>query len=230
VARVLLATAADPADPVRVAVLAAVIAWVGAVPMFVVTKYAATVAHEGGHALLGRLMLQKVKSVRLERGGGAATSFGGKLPWVVDIPVTMMGHLGPSAFGLGAAWLAVRGHTAAIFWTSLAFLLLMLFVVRGPVGWLVVPTLVVLAFLAAVYTEPPTQELLAHVWAWFLLISAVESSLVVMRGAAYATKGSDHDVLRGLTLLPPAVWGFLLLVGSLAALAYGGAMLLRVDT
>ncbi|MGN9906626.1 M50 family metallopeptidase [Phytohabitans sp. LJ34] len=223
-----LAAAVTDADPARVVVLAAVIAWVGAVPMFVVTKYAATVAHEGGHALLGRLLAQKVVSIRLERGGNAATSFGGKLPWAIDVPVTMMGHLGPSVFGLGAAWLAVRGYTAAVFWASLAFLVLMLFVVRGPVGWLVVPALVVLAFLAAVYTEPPTQALLAHVWAWFLLIAAVEQSLVVMRGGAYATKGSDHDELRRLTLLPPVLWGLLLLTGSVAALAYGGAMLLRL--
>jgi hypothetical protein len=227
---VLLATAADPADPVRVAVLAAVIAWVGAVPMFVVTKYAATVAHEGGHALVGRLLAQKVSSIRLERGGGAATSFGSeKLPWVVDLPVTMMGHLGPSAFGLGAAWLAVRGYTAAVFWTSLAFLALMLFVVRGPIGWLVVPVLVALLFVVAVYAEPATQTLLAHVWAWFLLIAAVEQSLMVMRGAAYHKKGSDHDVLRGLTLLPAPLWGALLLCGTVAALGYGGAMLLRLD-
>lgn len=227
-APVQLATAVTEADPVRVAVLAAVIAWVGAVPMFMVTKYAATVAHEGGHALLGRLMAQKVVSIRLERSGNAATNFGGKLPWLVDIPVTMMGHLGPSAFGLGAAWLAVHGHSAAVFWASLGFLALMLFVVRGPVGWLVVPALLVLAFLVALYAEPPTQALLAHVWAWFLLIAAVEQSLMVMRGGAYAAKGSDHDELRRLTLLPPALWGVLLLAGSVAALAYGGRMLLRV--
>lgn len=123
---------------------------------------------------------------------------------------------------------AARGYTAAVFWASLAFLVLMLLVVRGPIGWLVVPTLVVLAFLAAVYAEPPTQALLAHVWAWFLLIAAVEQSLVVMRGGAYAKKGSDHDELRRLTLLPPVLWGLLLLTGSVAALAYGGAMLLRL--
>jgi hypothetical protein len=229
VAPVPLAAAATAADPARVAVLAAVIAWVGAVPMFMVTKFAATVAHEGGHALVGRLFAQKVVSIRLERSGDAATTFGGKLPWLVDVPVTMMGHLGPSAFGLGAAWLAVRGYSAAVFWASLGFLVVMLFVVRGPVGWLVVPSLVVLVFLVALYTEPPTQALLAHVWAWFLLIAAVEQSLLVMRGGVYAKKGSDHDELRRLTLLPPAVWGVLLLAGSVAALAYGGRMLLRLE-
>jgi len=182
-----LAATVTDADPVRVAVLAAVIAWVGAVPMYVVTNLAATVAHEGGHALLGRLLGQKVTSIRLQRNGAGATYFGGDLPWAVSIPVIMMGHLGPSAFGLGAAWLAVRGYTVAVFWASLAFLLLMLFVVRGPVGWLVVPVLIVLLFLVAVYAEADTQVLLAYVWAWFLLIAAVEDSLVVMRNAVYAT-------------------------------------------
>jgi len=65
-------------------------------------------------------------------------------------------------------------------------------------------------------------------WVWFLLIAPVERMLVFLDRRHYALDGSDAAVLRGLTLVPAALWGALFLVGTVAALAYGAGLLLHV--
>src|SRR5213595_2294358 len=106
----------------RLALTAAFLAWLLAVPLYVVTQFVATVAHEGGHALV-------------------ATD-AGEPPWLFAIFIGMAGYLGPSTFGLLAVALLIRGLNDAVLWASIGFLLLMLVVVRGPFGWFIVPALI----------------------------------------------------------------------------------------
>ena len=85
-------------------------------------------------------------------------------------------------------------------------------------------------YVLAMNVHPPVQVLLTYVWVWFLLIVPVEEMLVFMRDAIWADPDADTAKLRKFTLLPSALWGLLLLAGTLAALVYGGAMLLRLPT
>src|SRR4051794_34396111 len=101
--------------------------------MYFVTKVVATVAHEGGHALIGMVLFQRVGKVRLRPDGSGETGFG-HIPWLFDLFVTLAGYLGPSMFGLLAVPLLLHAGAPAVLWTSLAFLLLMLLVVRGWFG------------------------------------------------------------------------------------------------
>src|ERR1700712_2895612 len=86
-----------------------VVAFVAAVPLWRFTKHTITVAHEGGHAMFGVLLGQKVKGVRVTAGGGV-TKLPPKMPWLADLIITLAGYLGPSALGLGGAFLLLRGQ------------------------------------------------------------------------------------------------------------------------
>jgi hypothetical protein len=65
-------------------------------------------------------------------------------------------------------------------------------------------------------------------WVWFLLIGAVQRMLHFVLDRQYDSGSNDSAVLAGLTLVPSAIWAFVFLVGTIGALVYGGAMLLRM--
>ncbi|XVV14405.1 M50 family metallopeptidase [Actinoplanes sp. CA-131856] len=206
---------------------AALLAWVLAVPLWYVSKFVVVIAHEAGHALLAVLLFRAVKAIRFERTGAGSTEPKEALPWLVDIFVTMAGYLGPSMFGLAGTWMLLHGHIDGVLWASLAFLLLMLIAVRGIVGWLIVPGLIVLVWMMATKADGPVQELYAHMWVWLLLIGAVQRMLVFMTWRDYTIEGGDADVLRRRTLVPREIWAVVFLAATVVALVWGGGLLLR---
>ena len=186
----------------------------------------ATVAHEGGHALVATVLFQKVRSIRLYRNAGGGTD-AGEPPWLFAIFIGMAGYLGPSTFGLLAVALLIRGLNDAVLWASIGFLLLMLVVVRGPFGWFIVPALIAAIFWVATKVPQPNRLLLTHVWVWLLLIVPVEDMLVYLRQRLYRRPTADTARMQRLTLLPSALWAVILLGGTVAALVYGGDLLLH---
>ena len=218
---------AAAAEPSSLTWTAAVLAWVLAVPLFLITRFVTVVAHEGGHAIVSVALLRGVHAIRFDRNGGGVTVHD-RAMWPFGILSSAAGYLGPSLFGLLAAWLLIRGETAAVLWGSIAFLAVMLLAVRGILGLLLVPALAVVLYQVATRAEPPAQELFAHVWTWFLLISAVQRMLLFMSAATYDNPRSDAAALSRQTLLPSALWGLVLLAATTAALVWGGAMLLRL--
>jgi hypothetical protein len=210
----------------NIAWTAALLSWLLAVPLWFVTKFVLVIAHEGGHALLTVLFFRSVRSIRFERDGGGVTD-PGPLPWLFDIFVTMAGYLGPSMFGMAGAWMLIHGHTEAVLWASLAFLGIMLFAVRGFFGWLLVPSLIVLIWMIATKADGPVQTLYTNMWVWFLLIGAVQRMILFVLTRNYTATGNDTAVMQRLTIIPSEIWSLLFLAGTIAALVYGGGMLLR---
>jgi hypothetical protein len=215
-------------DPAHITWVAAFLSWVLAVPLYFISKFITVVAHEGGHAAIGTLLFQRVHAVVFDRHGGGGTEFESPPSWPFSIVVAAAGYLGPSMFGLLAAELLVRGMTTVILWGSLGFLLVMLLVVRGLVGWLLVPSLIALIGYVLVDVGAARQMLFVHMWVWFLLIAPVERMLVYLRDSTYLHPQSDTSVLRRATLLPSALWAILLLAGTGAALAFGASLILHL--
>jgi len=208
---------------------AALIAWVLAVPMFFAGRYLTVIAHEGGHALLAVAVFRLVKSITIKTNAS-----GGTVPdkdvWPFYILVGAFGYLGPSLFGLLAAWLLLHDPAETVLWGSIAFLAVMLLATRGFFGPLLIICLMVVLYQIVTKAEPAMVALVAHVWTWFLLISGVQRMLIFMRNGSYNDKGNDTERLAQGTLLPRYLWGVILLVGSIAALVYGGGMLLRLTS
>ena len=73
----------------------------------------------------------------------------------------------------------------------------------------------------------PNRLLLTHVWVWLLLIVPVEDMLVYLRQRLYRRPTADTARMQRLTLLPSALWAVILLGGTVAALVYGGDLLLH---
>ncbi len=214
--------------PARMVWTAALLSWIAAVPLWWVTKFVLVIAHEGGHALLAKVLFQKLKEISFDRQGGGLTAPADKVPWLFNIFFFLGGYLGPSMFGLLGAWLLVHGRTVEVLWASVAFLVVMLFAVRGFLGWLLVPGLIALIWLIATRVDPPLQTLYTHMWVWFLLIGAVQRMLLLVWRQDYLNPQNDMSVMQRLTLMPREVWSFLCLLATTAALVYGGAMLLRI--
>jgi hypothetical protein len=124
--------------------------------------------------------------------------------------------------------LLLHDPPATVLWGSIAFLAVMLLATRGFLGPLLIICLMVALYQIVTRAEPPVVELVAHVWTWFLLISGVQRMLLFMSRADYNADGNDAKQLQKATLLPAYLWGGILLLGTIAALAYGGAMLLRL--
>jgi hypothetical protein len=136
-----------------------------------------------------------------------------------DVAVGVVGYLGPTGFGLGAAKLIQVGHSAAVLWLTLLLLVLLLIVLRQAFSF--VPVLITggLIYLIARYGSVEAGAVMAYAVAWFLLLSGVR---VVFD---HGVNAGDAGNLAKLTHLRPGFWVVVWLGGSLAGLIVGGALL-----
>lgn len=185
-----------------------------------IARHLTVIAHEVAHATLGSAFGRKINGFEFRSnasgqtnmsGGGALGNFG----------VTLIGYLGPSAFGVGAAALIRAGYIVAVLWIGLAGTLVVLVGMRRRnFGLVTVAAAFVLLAADAGFTSAAVQVVSAYALTWFLLVSGVRT--IVARGADAADAGR----LRGMTKIPTGFWSVLWLAGSVAALVYGAALLL----
>ena len=196
-----------------------VLAIVAVEATWTVVRHIGTMAHEGAHAIMSGLSGRGVEYIKMNpnSNGETRTARGGGMSSTLAIGV--VGYVGPSVFGLGAAKLIQSGHILSMFWVVLVLLAVLLLAVRWSFGLVTVPLAGALAFFIARFTPTQTQVIAAYVFAWLLLLSGVRTVLEHGLGAA------DAGILRSATGIPKLLWSLLWLAGSLWALAVGGEML-----
>jgi hypothetical protein len=177
-------------------------------------------AHEGLHALVGAVLGFELVEVVLDRKTNGQTKikaggFGLRL-----LLFFLVGYLGPSAFGLGGAWMIANGHVIAVLWVAIFLLVLLFLLVSKSFGLFTVPFAVLLLFLLVRWGHQGVEEFIAYLLTWFLLLSGVGTSLRHGAGA------DDAKELRKRTFLPRHLWALIWIAGSLAALALGGKLLI----
>ena len=129
-----------------------------------------------------------------------------------------VGYIGPSAAGLVAAWLISIGRIVVVLWLGRP--------ARGHAA--AGPQLLrrnrdsrlrraALPRLALHHGR--RQTAVAYGVTWFLLLSGPK------RGLERGSEPKDATILAGRTILWAAAWSFLWLVGTIAALVAGGAIL-----
>ncbi len=187
--------------------------------IWVLLQHANTIAHEGAHAIAVSAMGRTVRSVQLQANGDGLTAWNSS-GGAGNVVILFVGYLGPSVFGLGAAKLIEIGHSVAVLWLTLLLLVLLLFVLRNWFAF--VPVLLIggLIYLVARYGSVGANAVLAYVVAWFLLISGVREVLHHGSGAF------DAGRLLEITHIWRWAWSGLWLIGSVFALAIGGALLI----
>jgi Peptidase M50B-like len=195
------------------------LAAVGVQEIWLLARHVNTIAHEGAHAIAGSAVGRRIVGVKLQRNATGATAVsGGKVPGSVTTSVA--GYLGPSAFGLGAAKLIEVRHSVAVLWLTLLLLLCLLVVLRSVFSFVPVLITGALLYLVARYASEGVDTVTAYGVAWFLLLSGVR--VVIEHGASAA----DARSLARLTHIRPAFWVWVWLLGTIAALALGGSLLL----
>jgi Peptidase M50B-like len=177
-----------------------------------------TVAHEGAHALMGASLGHRILAVTIARDRSGLTAslspggFGGFLARVV-------GYLGPSGFGLGAAKLISVGHVLAALWVGLALLALLLLTMRNLYGVLIVAICAGGLLLLLLAAPVGAQIVVAYGVTWLLLLAGLRTAM------SHGTGSGDARALTRQTHLPKFLWAGIWSVGTLLALAIGGRLL-----
>jgi hypothetical protein len=177
-----------------------------------------TIAHEAAHAMVGFGAGRSIRSVKINPDGGGST---------VVLPdrgfgfgaAVFAGYLGPSAAGLIAAWLISTGHMAAVMWLGLLLLAVLLLMVRNFFGAIAILVCGALLYLTVRHATAGVESALAYGVAWFLLLSGPKKVLGI------PIKSQDAQILAKMSPLSAWVWYYLWLLGTIAALVAGGAML-----
>ncbi|OUE19256.1 hypothetical protein BFL34_02298 [Clavibacter michiganensis] len=227
VARATAVEAPLETGPALVAVvLAAVLVLVPAA--WRLTRHAVTIVHEGGHGLAATLSGRRLAGIRLHSDTSGLTVSVGR-PRGPGMVVTLLaGYPAPALAGLGAAWLAGSGRSAAVLWLWLLLLALVVIQVRNWFGlWSCLVAGVVVGVIAGA-APIVVQGVAAHALALFLLLGALRATLELQRSRSRGGGGaSDADQLGRLTHLPGILWvGVLVLVA--AACLVGGVVLLGI--
>jgi len=204
----------------------AVVAFLLAMPLWRFSMHAITVAHEGGHALIGMLLGGKVSKVEIGSvgGGGTYISIAG-LPRVFEL---LAGYLGPSIVGFTGVLMIIRDVSPrTILMLSLVFTIFVLVLVRDFFSFVVAGGTVALLWVLVTRAEPSVQLGFAYVWVWFMLMGSSRKIPDLFWGMTKQKGTSDAEKLGKLTHVTDLFWLFLFWLGSVGALVYGGALLLR---
>jgi Peptidase M50B-like len=180
-------------------------------------EHFSTMTHEGAHALLAVILGLTVTEILLDRHSEGKTSIVGEGVRVVF--VLLIGYLGPSLFGLGAARLISLGDPVTVLWLLVLLLVLVLFLLGRSFGMISVPVAIALLYLILRYSHTGTEVVAAYALTWLLLLSGVRAAV------GDGTDAGDAHVLRRHTHLPRRLWSLLWLAGTVGALLVGGKLL-----
>jgi hypothetical protein len=172
---------------------------------------------EGAHALLAVILGLTVTEIVLDRHSKGNTSIVGEGLRVVL--VLIIGYLGPSLFGLGAALLISYGAAVTVLWLLVVLLVLLLFLLGRSFGMLSVPIAIAALYLILRHAHARTEIVAAYIVAWLLLLSGLRTAI------RHGIHSGNADGLRSRTHLPRLLWSLLWLAGTLAALLIGGNLL-----
>jgi Peptidase M50B-like len=99
--------------------------------------------------------------------------------------------------------------------------------IRNVFGFLAVPLTGAMIWAVAMRGTADQQLVFAYIWVWFLLMGGVRQIPTVYRIWSTTGKVQDVSVLSGHTGLSTAFFVAFFWAGSLAALIYGGVLLLQ---
>jgi hypothetical protein len=206
----------------------AVVGFVMAMPLFPITHHAITLAHEGGHALIGILFGGKLlkKKIHLNRDGSGGTHI--DIRGLGRVFTLLAGYLGPSAVGFAGAQMLIHGfEPRSVIMLSLVFAIFVLVLARNFFGLLVAAATVGLLWVVVTRATDEVQMVFAYVWVWFMLMGSTRIIPHLYRGVRRQKGTEDPELLAQQTHIGDVVWLFVFWLGTVAALIYGGALLLR---
>jgi Peptidase M50B-like len=196
-------------------------------PLWRITRYIVTIAHEGGHAAAALLSGRRLSGIRLHSDTSGLTLSKGRPTGFGMVVTGLAGYVTPSLIGLGGAALLATGHITALLWAGLVLLPLMLVMIRNLFGVLAVATAGAVMVFVSMFTGSTVQAAFAYFIVWLLLLGGLRPVLELQtlrwRGQL---PYSDADQLARLTRVPGLVWVVFFALVACAALLLGGQLLL----
>lgn len=221
----------EPAPPLLVALTATVaLVLVTVRPLWLVTRHVITQAHEGSHALVARLVGRQLAGIRLHSDTSGVTVSSGNPRGPGMIATAFAGYTGPAVLGFVAATLLTVDRPAAVLWSVLAALALLILLIRNFFGFVSVLAAGAVIGTAAYYGDELVRYTVAYLTTWVLLFGATRPVLELARTHRRGRgHGSDADQLRWLTRVPTAVWIGAFAVVTLGTAAYGTARIVATQ-
>lgn len=186
-----------------------------------------TIAHEGGHALVGVLTGRRLSGIRLESDTSGLTITRGRPNGPGAVLTLAAGYTAPALLGLGAAALLAGGRTVLLLWITFALLVAMLLFIRNLYGLLALLIVGTGVFVASWYGSAEVQTTAAYLGTWILLWGSVRP-VFELRHSRKGKAGvqSDADQLAGISAVPAGGWILVFGLVTLASAAGGTWMLL----
>ena len=192
------------------------------------TRNLVTIVHEAGHALTAVLTGRRLTGIRLHSDTSGLTLSTGRPSGPGMVATAAAGYLAPSLAGLAGVVLLAFDQVTVMLWAATGLLLAMLVMVRnvyGAVSLVLTGAIVVAVSLLA---GADVQAAFAYAVTWFLLLAGVRpvGELWRERRRSHGRGRTDADQLARLTRVPGGVWVGFFGLGTLAALAAGGWVLI----
>lgn len=173
-------------------------------------------AHEGAHAMAASALGLPVLGVLLHENAGGATWHRGSDGGAGEVLIGVVGYLGPSAFGLGAAKLISTGHVIAVLWLALLFLVLLLFLIRRSFGFITVPLAILAVVFVIRFPHGWLEEVTIYSMTWLLLLSGLRNAVSIRH-----MDDGDPKALGEITIFPRQFWALLWIAATGFALVVG---------
>lgn len=220
---------AQPDPPRPLVLVTGVLALVSIMPrpLWRISRYVVTIAHEGGHAVAALLSGRRLSGIRLHSDTSGLTLSKGRPTGPGMVLTGLAGYVTPSLIGLAGALLLATGHITALLWTALVLLPLMLVMIRNVFGVISVTTAGAAVLLVSMFAGSAVQAAFAYFIVWVLLLGGLRPvlELQTLRWRGQLSY-SDADQLARLTRVPGLLWVVFFALVASAALLLGAQLLL----
>ena len=165
----------------------------------------------------------KIRSVKINTNGGGSTDMEPKSGFGYGV-AAFVGYVGPSGAGLLAAWLISIGRIVAVLWLGLLLRAVMVLMVRNFLADSSYSAAARCSSSSCATRRPGSRPPLPMALTWFLLLAAPKIALGVARKPKmWRMQRSSPGGLSSFGR--SSAWCFLWVVGTIAALVVGGAIL-----
>lgn len=196
-------------------------------PTWRVTRNVATIAHEGGHALMAVVTGRRLYGIRLHSDTSGLTLSKGSPTGPGMVATAAAGYLAPPLLGLAAASLLAAGHLTATLWLALALLAAMLVAIRNAYGAVAVLVTGLTILAVSVLAPENVQAAFGYLATWFMLAAGLRPVIELQRQRRRGrARTSDADQLGRLTGVPASLWVALFAIVAVGALVAGARLLL----
>lgn len=176
-------------------------------PFWPLTRNLMTIAHEGGHALVGILCGRRLHAIKLHTDTSGVTVSSGKPHGLGMILTVAVGYIAPSLLALCLTALLNAGYVALAYLFMLLCLAGMFLMIRNLWGLVTVIPSGLAVFAITAYLSPAAQAFGLLIIIGFLSIGGFRPILELqLHRMAGRGEGSDADQLKELTHIPGELW------------------------